>query len=372
MSRLRHYRPILLGLALVLIATIFAGLLTGTRSTTPLAHDNPAPNGGRAAAQILAAQGVRVTATTSFARAEAAGPGTTVLITDPAKLEPRFRERLAATGADLVVVGGYFQEVDGFTADLSLTAGFPSAMVTAMCDAPEAAAAGTLVVSDSDAALEIDGDAQGCFPTGRGDMYAVDPLPSGGTLRWLTATLPLENRGLAQAGNAALVLRALGGNDTLVWYVPAATGDPVLHASAPTTPDWLVPSLVMLGIAALALAVARGRRLGPLVIERMPVVVRSAETTLGRGRLYRRAGAAGHAAAALRAATARRCAKALGLPRFADAAAVVTATAAATGRSETGADGVSTLIYGPPPTTDTELVRLAGALATLEKEVHRS
>ena len=372
MTRLRSSLPILVGIVLVLLATIVAAAISGTRSTTPLAHDNPGPRGARAAAQILERQGVTVEATDHFSRATEAGPGTTLLVTDPALLNPEHRERLAATGADIVAVGGFFMETEGFTEDLDLTGGYPGALVTAMCEDPDASAARALVISDQDAALVVGGDATGCFPTGRGDVYAVDPLPSGGTLRWLTSPLPLSNAGLAQSGNAALVLRALGAHDTLLWYVPAPQTDPSLAAGTATLPSALVPVLAVLAAAALALAAAQGRRLGPLVVERMPVVVRSAETTLGRARLYRRAGAAGHAAAALRAATARRCAQALGLPRHADAPAVVEATAAATGRPEAGPDGVGPLIYGPPPRDDTELVRLAEALATLEKEVHRS
>ena len=74
----------------------------------------------------------------------------------------------------------------------------------------------------------------------------------------------------------------------------------------------------------LLLALWRARRLGPVVAEPLPVVVRAAETVEGRARLYRRGGARGQAA---RGAARRRpvagSGRALGLPRRADPPAVV-------------------------------------------------
>src|SRR5699024_8060897 len=111
------------------------------------------------------------------------------------------------------------------------------------------------------------------------------------------------------------------------------------------------------------------RRLGRVVTEPMPVVVRSAETTLGRGRLYRRAGDHRHAAAGLRAGCAGRVATRPGVPRSAPAETLVAAVARASGRAE---QQVGELLYGPPPATDAELIRLTRELDTLESEVHPS
>ena len=68
-------------------------------------------------------------------------------------------------------------------------------------------------------------------------------------------------------------------------------------------PDWIVPGLWIAGaIAMLALLLWRVRRLGPLVIEPLPVDGKAIETTRSRGRLYRKAGDRAHAAEALRRA----------------------------------------------------------------------
>jgi hypothetical protein len=122
-------------------------------------------------------------------------------------------------------------------------------------------------------------------------------------------------------------------------------------------------------VVVLALALWRGRRLGRVVVERLPVTVRAAETARGRARLYRVSRSHGHAAAALRAGAASRCAQRLGLPRSAGATDVIDAVSRASGRTT---DEVADLLYGPPPTTDAGLETLVRRLDQLESEVHRT
>ena len=189
----------------------------------------------------------------------------------------------------------------------------------------------------------------------------------------LSDMAPLTNQHLAEQGNAALVLRALGRHERLVWYIPSLD-DVGTGGETEAAPAQLLPPVVPLLALQLLLVVAvvalwRGRRLGRLVTENLPVVVRAGETTRGRGRLYRRGRSYGHAAAALRAGTAARSAGRLGLPRSAPAPLVVDAIARAAGRRP--AD-VEALLYGPPPTDDRGLARLARDLDHLESEVHRT
>ncbi len=61
---------------------------------------------------------------------------------------------------------------------------------------------------------------------------------------------------------------------------------------------WLVA--IQLGVALLLAALWRARRLGPLVTERLPVVVRASETVEGHARLYRSRRARDRVAATLR------------------------------------------------------------------------
>ena len=112
----------------------------------------------------------------------------------------------------------------------------------------------------------------------------------------------------------------------------------------------------------------RGRRLGRLVPEPLPVVVRAVETTEGRARMYRRARAQDRAAAQLREATMARLRDRTGLPRSAAPADVVAVVATRTGIP--GRD-VADLLTGPPPRDDAGLVALAQNLDRLDREVRR-
>ena len=127
-----------------------------------------------------------------------------------------------------------------------------------------------------------------------GQCYPVDGHPSlvryraaGRTVTLLGSGVPLTNAALAQRGNAALALNLLRGSPRLVWLVPSppavtAAGQKSLFQEIPG-PAYLVT--VQLFVAAGLAALWRTRRLGPLVAEPLPVVVRASETVEGHGRL---------------------------------------------------------------------------------------
>ena len=203
-----------------------------------------------------------------------------------------------------------------------------------------------------------------CFPTAEDTgVYAVWEQ-SGHTWRYLAAPALMTNALLADDGNAALTVRALGHHERLVWFLPSR-----VSAGVAPLPPLFAPLGLLAGGVALTLAVWRGRRLGRVVIEPLPVAVPPAEAILGRAHLYRRARATAHAGAALRAGTARRLARHLGLPRSAGPDALVPAVAAAAGWLP---DAVAGLLYHRFPSSDAELVALSTALRTLEREVHRN
>ena len=103
---------------------------------------------------------------------------------------------------------------------------------------------------------------------------------------WASAA-PLTNDRLDEEGNAALALGLLGAHARLVWYLPSprrraapATQTLVLRPGARRRAGGRVVQLV---VAVVLLALWRARRLGPVVTEPLPVVVRAAETAEGRG-----------------------------------------------------------------------------------------
>jgi hypothetical protein len=209
-------------------------------------------------------------------------------------------------------------------------------------------------------------DALSCFTDSGGRGQLVQSADGEVTL--LASRAPFENRHVGELGNAAVALNALGGRARLIWLRPdpaaaAATARPTLET---LTPSWVTPMLVLALLAGVAAAVWRGRRLGPLVVEQLPVVVRSRETVEGRARLYARAGARLRAADALRIGTIGRLAPALGLSRLASVDEIVVGAAQRTGRDRAA---LRSLLIDSTPTSDAALVALSDELARLEAAV---
>ncbi|WP_146903838.1 DUF4350 domain-containing protein [Cellulomonas aerilata] len=372
-ARRARWRWTAVGVGLALLVVLAALLPEPSRSTAPLAPDNPDDGGAQALARILERQGVQIeyVRRTNAAVAAADGGGT-LLVTASTLLLPEQEEALAGTDNDLVLLDPGSSLLAGVTdaAEPATGSGTETDRVPA-CDDPDAIAAGSLRTGSAGYRALTD-DATTCFPgddPGAGALLVVE-----GDRRVTALAEPsvLTNARLAEDGNAALALRLLGAQDRVVWYVPSFDDLGTTEAPGPALgdllPPWAGPVALQALVVAVVAALWRGRRLGRLVTEPLPVTVQAAEATRGRGRLYRRSRAYGHAAASLRAGTASRTAARLGLPRSAGAVAVIDALAQAAGRP---ADDVAALLYGPPPTDDAGLTELARRLDDLESEVHR-
>ena len=120
-----------------------------------------------------------------------------------------------------------------------------------------------------------------------------------------------DERPIGDDGNAALALNLLGAQRGRCSGTPSSRtrpGRPTAAARSPTCcrSGW-ARRAASSSWSCCSLALWRGRRLGPVVDEPLPVVVRAAETTEGRARLYRRAeGARTGPPSSLRAATRPR------------------------------------------------------------------
>lgn len=374
-ARWRRARPWLALLGLVLVAALVLTLPAPPQSNVPGAPDNAGPTGTRALVRVLERQGVTVEHVTTGRAAVAAATGdSTVVVVGDVWLGPRHVDALSALEDDLVLVDAGWALSSLLPDIVESGTGAERTRRAAACDDPDATAAGT--VRAAGGYRDRTGAATTCFPEGEdgGAAYLTTEV-DGRRVTALSDLALLTNDAVTDEGHAALALRVLGRHDHLVWYVPGQedalageTSDDVADVDLTDLVPWVGPVLGWLLLVLLVTVVWRARRLGPVVPEALPVVVRSAEATRGRGRLYRRARAHGHAAAALRAGTAARVAQRLGLPRSADATSLLDALARATGRP---ARELEDLVYGPPPTDDAGLVRLADALHRLESEVHR-
>lgn len=362
-ARWRRARGPVVVAVLVLAAAVVLTVI-GTRAERGLLDpDSVAPAGGAALTTLLRGQGVTVIPADRPDALATLDPATTVLVTAPDRLRRADLTVLARSGARLVLVAPGAPALEALAPGVRPAAAPPALLATDVpppsCALPAALAAGP---------VDLDGDvytvappAVGCYP--RGGTVA---LARSGRTTVVGSATPFTDEALDHHGNAALALRLLGATPRLVWYVP-----PVLPDAGGTTPlVRLLPAGWVWGAATLLLAGAvaawwRGRRLGPLVPERLPVRVPAAETTRGRAGLYRRLGARGRAADVLRDDARRRLAARLGTDGPDDALTAAVA-AAAPGYD---AAGVADLLHGAAPADDRALVELADALDALRAAV---
>ncbi|QWT25058.1 DUF4350 domain-containing protein [Subtercola sp. PAMC28395] len=363
---------------LVLAASVVLLLvkgISGTASSAPLSIDSAAPAGSRALAEVLRQHGVTVTAAHSLAEAQKAATGdSTVLIYDPDQLLPGDRYAdAAALGSRLVLVEPDVFELEALAPTIAAAgapdfAGSDNATLSAQCELPAARSAGTISVSGTTyRAVGETAVTESCFPS-FGTSYS---LVRAGSVTVLGAPEVLDNGHITLAGNAALAVGLLGTSSSVVWYTPSAAdvtanGPPSLGA---LTPGWVTPALSLLVLVFVAGAVWRGRRLGPVVVENLPVIVRASETIGGRARLYARSGARTHALDALRIGTSTRLAVMLGLPRTAPLELIITQCSAVTGMPATE---VAATLVNQLPGSEGDLVELAQRLAGLEGAVRAS
>ena len=369
--RWRRWRPGVIAVALMLIPVLVTVWTRTITSTTPLAIDNPKDWGTMALAELLRDEGISVSKAGSLSQAVDAGrQGATIAVVNADRLSNQDRRALAESGGDVVVVGAEsgsdaLAGLTGMTA--KGTAAAASSTRAPQCDDADAQAARSLAGTRASVSLQGDGDAVGCFPVGEDRYaYATDSLPSGATLRVLPDPAPVTNVHLAQEGHAALGVRALGHHSRVLWLDGEHMEAPSVWNSS-STPPWLPVLIFQLLVIAGVLAIVQGRRFGSIVSEDLPVVVRSIETTVARGRLYRQGSDRPRAAQALRSGAALRLGATLGLPPGTSRRDVIAAVSLASGIAPTTVDS---LLYGPPPTSDNALATLAVQLDQLESEVH--
>ena len=352
------------------------------------------PTSDSALLNLLSQQGVRYFyRSVSALPANYSGHDATLVIGEGDALNPGDFAKLAGAGfSRVIVLGGNDAVLGTFAPQIRVHAfglGSPEP-VDPSCAQTDALAAGGADLKDPTATFVVDanGGAVGCYPVDGFPTFAYADEGPSDVVALGSATF-FENDQLASAGNAALALRLFGAHPLLVWLLPDIPGSGLAPdqgggggsgggsgASGPTLtslmPSWIWWVLLQLLIALLLAAYWRGRRLGAVVTERLPVTVRAAETVEGHARLYRRANAHGRAAELLRKAAASRMAGYVGVPAaraHADPSVLVAPVAA---RLNVAEDQVAGLLTGAAPQSEAELVQLADHLDRLEQEVRSS
>lgn len=356
--------------ALALLA-VTAVALAGAWLTAPRlgGRMDPAatsPPGTHALATLLRERGVEVVVARTVEDVEAhAGPDTLILFAETyhAHGEELLR-RLAAVPGDRLLVEPTPPARAALAPGVRLArTGRPAPEPN--CDLRAANRAGVIQNEASDTyAPNADIPVTSCYG-GALVRYRAD----GRTITVVGAADFMTNGSLLKQGNAALAMNLAGERPRLIWFAPnRPQGDSTAGASIadliPRSVTWLV---LQLGVVVVLLALWRGRRLGPLVAERLPVAVRASETVEGRARLYRSRRARDQAAASLREAALQRLLPRLGLGKTAGTESVVAAVARHC-RADHAA--VHRILFGPAPASDDDLVHLAAALDDIERKVN--
>ncbi len=363
-GRRTRLRILAVGVA-TLVFVLLAAWVATPRAEGRLDPDSPSPGGARAVAQVLRGQGIAVSRVTDSAQALRTGAGSTLVVAYPELLTPDQLDTLSRAAADVVLLGAPWQATGPFVG-ITVVDEVDVRPRQPVCALPAALRAGQVELGGTGFDLSTGPDQDGdlCYP--EGDAAALAQVRDATRAVTVVGSSSfVTNDRLADDGNAALALDLIGSQPSVVWWLPT----PQLDGTQSLTS--LLPHVTWLLLAQAAVVVAllawwRGRRLGRVVVEPLPVVVRAAETTEGRARLYQRNRARDVASVHLREATVARLLGPLHLPASSAPQGVVSAVARATGRP---AESVRHLLYGPTPGDDTELVGLARALDALEQEV---
>ncbi|MDO5629516.1 MAG: hypothetical protein Q4G43_14475 [Mobilicoccus sp.] len=382
-------RPLAWGIVLLLLASVAIVIFNRGGATPPGDPDVVSANGARALHQVAQRQGARIQTVRSVAELRAAqvGPSTTILVTDAAAVSRDGVDALAATDPARLILTTPSPEVltalDVPARPVGATRGLLAQCTSEFADPEDTLIEGVLYRPTAP-------DATVCFraeeggdtgddtdDSGLGDEDAASPagalldLPADGA-RPRTIVLGhqgvLLNGQIGRASHAALALRLLG--DDIVWFVPSPEDGPPTGrepgsaptGEAPAPPAFIMPAIIIVALTLALLCLWRGRRLGPLVTEPLPVIVPADELSRARARLYRTTGDPAAAAAVLRDAAVQDMS---GRLRLRDASP---------DRLDQFTEAVAAAVDEPPEdvhATFTRAVPDAAALHDLDRELRR-
>ncbi|MGV8876559.1 MAG: DUF4350 domain-containing protein [Rhodoglobus sp.] len=365
-------------IAVIFLITVALVSLTvaGAAGERPrLDPESPQESGTRALTEVLGAQGVDVIVTTTLEETKkvlATTGESSLFLTDPdGFLSDTQMGEAVGLASTVVVTEPGVATLLAIAPDVA-NAGTRVGTVTADCSLAVTTNAATITAGPSSLRIIANGSdagASACY--GSEDLgYGLIALDRDGSqLVLLGATNALTNGAISSQDNAAFALRLLGQHDTLVWYTPSlldASGTAAPQSLDQLSPGWVLPAVWLAILTLIAAALSRGRRFGPLVVEKLPVTVRSSETMHGRARLYEKSAARLHTLDALRIGTLRRLSAVCGMARTASVEDIINRVGPLI---ECPLESLRHLLIDSVPHSDHELIALSDELLALEKRV---
>jgi hypothetical protein len=364
---------IITALFLLSVALVSLNLVGTAVDGPPLDPTSPRESGTLALAEVLRQQGVDVIVTTGLSETRTAlaeASESTLFLTN---FDGFLTDQQIADTSDLaptvIIAGPGITELLAVAPEVA-NAGTRVGTVPAQCPSPLVSQAPEISAGPSSLRIiDNESGAVGCY--GNDELgFGLISIDRGSThLVLLAATNALTNGAITTADNAAFALRLLGHNDTLVWYTPSF--DDLSDAGGIKTydelsPDWVTPVVWLIVLTLLTAAIWRGRRFGPLVIEKLPVTVRSNETMQGRARLYEKTAARLHTLDSLRIGSIRRLATLCGMASTASIDDVINRISPLIDQPVAQ---LRQLLVDARPTNDSELLSFSDELLALEQRV---
>lgn len=367
MRLLRSRRFRWLAAVLAVAALVFSAIAVTLGTANRQRADDPRSttrSGAGALGALLGDAGVQLSTTDRVDQAlDRTDAATTVVVADAERLSPAESQQLArAPMARLILLRPSASALQQFEVPADDSPPEDGTFAPGCAD-DGAQLAGAVTFDDMRASYRGTGPATGCYPAGGGFAFLRTATAAGVPVDLVAGGI--SNAQLGREGNAAWAMNVFGGHPKVVWLVARVRGAAADGgAGRPTLlPPWWEIAVVQAAIALVVVGIWRGRRLGPILSEPLPVRVRAAETVEGHGRLYDRLNARDRAAEALRMGARTRLSRAFGHDN--DPLALSEAVGSRTGR---GGQQVRTLLFGPAPNTDDQLVTLTTDLDRLEQE----
>ena len=228
-------RPTLLIIAFVILVFFgLAALPDGRMNAVPVGIRNPTGDGARALAQVLKKHGVSVREVTAK-QAATVGEDTTLVVVFPSRMSPTI-EQDVETRANVVYIGleEEFGSSPAYLDGLSGDRGPAGSTKVAPACASEIAGQAAEIIPSRYSVSGAGANWQMCF-TADGETYAYAERIQDGRFR---AVIPdsvrVRNRGILEAGNAALALNAIGRTPKVAWYIASRTDGMSLAETTPT------------------------------------------------------------------------------------------------------------------------------------------